>query len=151
METGAYNRNSSGEERGMKKLFSVGVAVIVAVALTPASATAVGPTDGEIDISGAELSGTPGGGIDVFGTLRCAGVGPVNLDVEVEQQSPGGPGMAAGANNLLTCPAVGYNLKWIVTATGAGFVTGEKIKITAIAAGSTIATDTEEHVLRWGG
>jgi hypothetical protein len=135
----------------MKKLFSVGFAVFVAVVLMPASATALGPTDGEIDITSAELSGTPGGGIDVFGTLRCAGVGPVNLDVEVEQQSPGGPGMAAGANNMLTCPAVGYHLKWLVTATGAGFVTGEKVTITAIAAGSTIATATEDHVLRWGG
>ena len=135
----------------MRKLFSVGLAVIVAVLLLPTLATAVGPTDGEIDISGAELSGTPGGGIDVLGTIRCAGIGPVMIDVDVQQQSPGGPGMAAGANNMLTCPAVGYHLKWLATATGAGFVTGEKVEITAIVTGSTIAMDTEEHVLRWGG
>ena len=135
----------------MRKLFSVGLAVIVAVLLLPTLATAVGPTDGEIDISGAELSGTAGGGIDVRGTIRCAGVGPVTIDVEVEQQSPGGPGMAAGANPLFTCPAVGYHLKWLATATGTGFVTGEKVEITAMVFGSTVAMDTEEHVLRWGG
>jgi hypothetical protein len=134
----------------MKKLFSVGFAVIAAVALIPASATAVGPTDGEIDIAGAELSGSPAGGIDVFGTLRCAGVGPVNIDVMVEQATPAGLGTAAGANNTFTCPSAGYNLKWIATATGTGFVTGEKVTITAAATGSTIATDTGEHVLRWG-
>ena len=117
--------------------------------LVPATATAVGPsTEGEIDITGAELAGSVGiAAVNVYGTLRCAAAGPLNLDV-ILSQPPTGTG--AGGNNGLTCPAAGEIIKWAITAGAEGVVVGEKITITALAAGSTVATDTEDHVLRWG-
>jgi hypothetical protein len=128
------------------------LAVIAAALIPTTSAATAAPTGGEIDISGAELAGSVGGvAINVFGTLRCDAAGPLTIDVDLFQASTGG--MAAGGNNGLGCPAPGDLIKWVVTANsapGTFFVVGEKVTITAIAAGSTIATDTEDHVLRWG-
>lgn len=120
-----------------------------AAALVPATATAGGPsTQGEIDISGAELAGSVGiAAVNVYGTLRCAAAGPLTLDV-ILSQPPNGTG--AGGNNGLTCPAAGDLIMWSITAGAEGVVVGEKITITALSAGSTVATDTEDHVLRWG-
>ena len=134
----------------MTKGFALSLAVAIAAALLLAPAAALGdPTDGEIDISGVELAGSSGGvNINVFGTLRCAGAGPLQLDVTVTQPSTGG--LAAGGQNGQTCPEAGALVKWVVTATGTGFVVGDKVNVEAVAAGSTIATDSEEHVLRWG-
>jgi hypothetical protein len=121
-----------------------------AAVLTPTTGVAIAdPTAGEIDISGAELSGSVGiASVNVYGTLRCATAGPLNLDVSFTQPSTGGVG--AGSNNGLTCPAPGDLVKWVVTAGAEGVVVGDKLTITALAAGSTVATDTEDHVLRWG-
>ena len=123
---------------------------VVAAVLTPTTGTAgAQPTQGEIDISGAELSGSIGvAAVNVFGTLRCAGAGPVNLDVILDQPATGGAG--AGGNSGLTCPAAGDLIMWVVTAGAMSVVVGEKITITAVSAGATVATDTEDHVLRWG-
>lgn len=125
--------------------------VVLTAALIPTTSAAA-PTDGQVDISGAELAGSVGGvAINVFGTLRCDAAGPLTIDVDLFQASTGG--MAAGGNNGLGCPAPGDLVKWVVTANstpGTFFVVGDKVTITAIAAGSTIATDTEDHVLRWG-
>lgn len=119
-----------------------------AAALVPATASAE-PTNGEIDISGAELAGSVAvAAVNVYGTLRCAAAGPLSLDVTFTQPSTGGVG--AGGNNGLTCPAAGDTIKWAITAGAEGVVVGEKLTITAVAAGSTVAVDTEDHVLRWG-
>jgi hypothetical protein len=124
------------------------LAAVLAVVLVPAGATGA-PTQGEIDISGAELAGSSGvADIDVFGTVRCAAAGPLSLDVTAVQPFTVVP--ATGSNNGLTCPEPGALVKWVVTASGQGFVVGEKIQIDAAAAGSTVAVDSEEHVLRWG-
>ena len=131
----------------MKSVLAVGLLCVAAV-LAPWSAGAAAP-DGEIDISGAELSGSAGGAaVNVYGTLRCAAAGPLILDVALSQPSTGGAG--AGGNNGLTCPAPGDNVRWVVTAEAVGVVVGDKLTITATSAGSTVATDTEDHVLRWG-
>jgi hypothetical protein len=105
--------------------------VVVAAVLIPTTATAVaGPAEGQIDIAGAELAGSVGvAAVNVYGTVRCAG---------------------AGGNNGLTCPAAGDLVMWSITAGAEGVVVGNKLTITAVAAGSTLATDTEDHVLRWG-
>jgi hypothetical protein len=133
----------------MRKLFIVSVAVVTAIVVIPASATAVGPTDGAIDISGAEVAGTSGAvDVNVFGTVRCAGAGPLNLSVELSQESTGGVG--GGGSVGYTCLAPGDLVRWVVTADGGPFMVGDKITIFAEAAGSTIATDIEDHVLRWG-
>jgi hypothetical protein len=134
----------------MTKRVIVGLAVVLAAALIPTTATAIGPTDaGGIDIAGAELAGSLGvAAVNVFGTVRCASAGPLNLDVELVQQSTGGVGF--GENNGLACPAPGDLVKWAVTAGGVGFVVGDKVTITAAALGATNATDVEDHVLRWG-
>lgn len=124
---------------------------VVAAALTSTTTTALGaPTDGQIDISGAELAGSAGGpaAVNVYGTLRCAGTGPLNIDVTLVQASTGGVG--AGGNNGLFCPGPGELVKWVVTANAVNILVGDKVTITAEATGSTIATDTEDHVLRWG-
>jgi hypothetical protein len=133
----------------MNKLFSVGLAVIAVVALLPTAATAVGPTDGQIDISGAEVAGTSGTvDVNVFGTLRCAAAGPLNISVELFQESTGGLG--GGGSAGYTCLAAGDLVRWVVTADGGPFMVGDKITITADSLGSTVAIDTEDHVLRWG-
>ena len=121
-----------------------------AAVVTPTTGTAIAdPTAGEIDISGAELSGSVGiAAVNVYGTLRCAAEGPLNLDVTFTQPSTAGVG--AGGNNGLTCPAPGDLVRWAITAGAEGVFVGDKLTITALAAGSTVATDTEEHVLRWG-
>jgi hypothetical protein len=124
--------------------------VVVAAVLIPTTATAVaGPAEGQIDIAGAELAGSVGvAAVNVYGTVRCTAAGPLNLDVTFTQPSTGGAG--AGGNNGLTCPAAGDLVMWSVTAGAEGVVVGDKLTITAVAAGSTLATDTEDHVLRWG-
>jgi hypothetical protein len=133
----------------MRKLLSVGVAIVAAAVLMPTSATAVGPTEGEIDVAGAELAGTTGtADVNVFGTVRCATAGPLNIDVQLFQESTGGVG--GGGSIGYTCPAPGDLVRWVVTADGGPFMVGDKVTITAEAAGSTVATDTEDHVLRWG-
>lgn len=133
----------------MKKRLVLAVAVVAAAALLPATASALDPTDGEIDVAGAELAGSAGvAAINVYGTVRCATAGPLNLDVQLFQASTGG--VAGGGNNGLACPAPGEFVKWSVTATGGFFVVGDKVTISAEAAGSTVASDTEDHVLRWG-
>ena len=123
--------------------------VVLTAALIPTTSAAA-PTDGQVDISGAEVAGSQGGiEINVFGTVRCAAAGPFQIDVALSQSSTGG--IAAGGSNGFTCPAAGDLSKWVVTALGeTPFVVGDKVTITAIAAGSTIATDTEDHVLRCG-
>ena len=133
----------------MKKALTACAAIFAAACLTPAVALS-GPTDGEIDISGVELAGSLSGAIDinVYGTVRCAGAGPLNLDVNVTQ--PSTVGTAVGGSNGYTCPEPGALVKWAVTAIGASFVVGDKVIVDAIALGSTVATDSEEHVLRWG-
>lgn len=131
----------------MKSLLAVGLLCAGAV-LAPWNAGAT-VADGEIDVSGAELSGSVGvAAVNVYGTLRCAAAGPLTLDVTLSQPSTGGVG--AGGNNGLTCPAPGDNVRWAITAAAEGVVVGDKVTITAVAAGSTVATDTEDHVLRWG-
>jgi len=124
--------------------------VVVAAVLIPTTATAVaGPAEGQIDIAGAELAGSVGvAAVNVYGTVRCAAAGPLNLDVMFTEPSTGGVG--AGGNNGLTCPSAGDLVMWSITAGAEGVVVGEKLTITAVAAGSTLATDTEDHVLRWG-
>ena len=121
-----------------------------AAVLVPTTGTATAdPLDGEIDISGAELAGSVGvAAVNVYGTVRCAEAGPLNLDVTFTQPSTGGAG--AGGNNGMTCPAPGDIVKWAITAGAEGMVVGDKLEITALAAGSTVATHTEDHVLRWG-
>jgi len=134
----------------MTKCGIVGLAIVLAAALIPTTATAIGPTDaGEIDIAGAELAGSAGvAAVNVSGTVRCASAGPLNLDVWLAQQSTGGAGF--GSNNGLVCPAPGDLVKWAVTAVGVDFVVGDKVTITAAVLGATNATDVEDHVLRWG-
>lgn len=121
-----------------------------AAALVPTTGTATAdPLDGEIDISGAELAGSVGvAAVNVYGTVRCAEAGPLSLDVTFTQPSTGGVG--AGGNNGMTCPGPGDIVKWAITAGAEGMVVDDKLEITALAAGSTVATDTEDHVLRWG-
>ena len=124
------------------------LAAVLAVALVPTGASGA-PTQPEIDISGAELGGSIGiAAVNVYGTVRCGAAGPLQLDVQFVQPSTGGTG--AGSNNGLTCPAAGDLIMWSVTAGAVDVVVGEKLTITAVAVGSTVATDTEEHVLRWG-
>jgi hypothetical protein len=124
------------------------LAAALAAVFVPASAGGAS-TQGEIDISGAELSGSIGiAAVNVYGTLRCAAAGPLNLDVDFIQPSTGGTGF--GSNNGLTCPAAGDLVMWSITAGAVDVVVGEKLVINAFAAGSTVSTDTEEHVLRWG-
>lgn len=130
------------------RLWALLALLAVAAALSSATATGSAPPEGEIDISGAELAGSVGiAAVNVYGTLRCAAAGPLNLDVSLAQP-PTGTGL--GSNNGLTCPAAGEIIKWSVTAGAEGMVVGEKVTITALAAGSTVAVDTEDHVLRWG-
>jgi hypothetical protein len=95
------------------------LAAVLAVALLPAAAVGAA-TDGEIDISGVELAGSSGlpVNINVYGTLRCAGAGPLSIAVEINQASTGG--FANGDNSGLTCPEPGALVKWVVTAAGVG-------------------------------
>jgi hypothetical protein len=148
MERAVYNRNSSGEERGMKKLFSASLAVIAAVVLTPASATAEPPDGSPIDITGIELAGSSGvGDFDVFGTIRCESAGMVLIDARVTEDITD---LAIGANNGLECASAGDTIPWVVTASGGSFVPGEKVHITADVAGAANGTDEEDHTLRHG-
>jgi hypothetical protein len=128
----------------MKKVFSVGLAVIVAVVLTPTSATA--EPQSPLDITNAELVGQPGASaINVFGTVRCESAGQLQLDVTVTQTN----GVALGSNNGQGCAAAGDTVQWVVTATPAGFfVVGKMVHITAIAVGAANGADEEDHLLR---
>jgi hypothetical protein len=121
-----------------------------AAVLVPTTGTATAdPFDGEIDISGAELAGSLGvAAVNVYGTVRCAEAGPLSLDVTFTQPSTGGVG--AGGNNGMTCPAAGDFVRWAITAEAVDMFVGDKLEITAVSGGSTIATDTEDHELRWG-
>jgi hypothetical protein len=134
----------------MTKRLSLGLAVIAAAALIPTTATGIGePTDGEIDIASAELAGSAvTGAVNVFGTVRCATAGPLILDVLLDQPSTGGLG--GGGTFGYTCPQAGDLVKWAITATGGPWMVGDKVTIAAFAEGATMATDVEDHVLRWG-
>lgn len=136
----------------MKARILVGVAVIAA-ALIPwtATATATGgedPSTGAIDIVYAEMDGSDE--INVYGTLRCgvSMVDPLGIDVVLEQSSTGG--MGGGGSNSYTCLEPGDTIKWLIDATGGRWLIGDEVTITAVAAGPTVATKTENHVLHWG-
>jgi hypothetical protein len=132
----------------MKRSLIVGFAVIAATLLPwTATATATGdPSIGGIDIVYAEMDGS--GEFNVWGTVRCTGVGPLNLDIQFVQPSTSGVG--AGASNDYTCLAPGQTIKWVMDAQGGPLLVDAPVTITAFAAGSTVATDTENHVLHWG-
>jgi hypothetical protein len=128
----------------------VGVAVLAA-ALIPwtATATATGggePSTSAIDIVYAEMDGS--GEFNVWGTVRCTVIGDLTLDVEFEQTSSGGTG--AGASNSHTCLAPGQTIKWVIDAIGVRLMVEDEVTITAFAAGATVATKTETHILHWG-
>jgi hypothetical protein len=137
----------------MKRFFVLGLLCSAAV-LAPWTATAgAAAADGEIDIVGVEKSGSHE--LTVWGTIECGTASPVQLDVFAEQQSTGGTG--AGADNSHICLEAGDNIKWIVTVTGPGpWMIDDKVTITAVAIflpdspDPPVATDTEDHVLRWG-
>jgi hypothetical protein len=134
----------------MKARTLVGVVVLLA-ALLPwtSTATATGgedPPPSAIDIVYAEMDGS--GEFNVWGTVRCTAVGDLNLDVEFEQASSGGVG--AGASNSHTCLAPGQTVKWVIDAIGVKLMVGHEVTITAFAAGATVATTTETHILHWG-
>jgi hypothetical protein len=132
----------------MNKLFSVGLAVIAAVVLMPASATAEPPEASPIDITGAELAGSSGpADIDVFGTIRCESAGPLEINAVVTQDVLD---LAVGGNNGLECGGPGDTIPWVVTASGQSFIPGEKVHITAMVAGAANGTDEEDHTLRRG-
>jgi hypothetical protein len=128
----------------MRKLFIVGLAVIAAVVLIPASATAEPLSP--IDITNVELVGQPAASaINVFGTVRCESAGQLLLDVTVTQTN----GVALGGNNGQGCAAAGDTVQWVVTATPAGFfVVGKMVHITATVVGAANGTDEEDHLLR---
>jgi hypothetical protein len=122
------------------------LAALAAVAV-PSSATAIAPPQhSPIDITNAELVGSPGASaINVFGTVRCESAGPLQLDVTVEQDA----GVALGSNNGQGCADAGDIVQWVVQATPAGFfVVGEMVHITAIVVGAANGTDEEDHLLR---
>jgi hypothetical protein len=132
----------------MRKHVIVGLAVVAAT-LMPWTATATATGDqspGGIDIVYAEMDGS--GEFNVWGTVLCAAAGELNLDVTFEQQSTGGIG--AGASNNHTCLAPGDTIKWVIDAQGGPLMVDDEVTITAFAFGSTVATDTEDHVLHWG-
>jgi hypothetical protein len=119
----------------------------LAAAAIPSSATALAPPQqSPIDITNAELVGSPGASaINVFGTVRCQSAGMLQLDVTVEQDT----GLAMGSNNSQGCAAAGDIVPWVVQATSAGFfVVGQMVHITAIVAGAANGTDEEDHLLR---
>jgi hypothetical protein len=135
----------------MKRAFVIGV-LCVAAALVPWTAGAT-TTGGEIDIAGAEKAGSHE--IDVYGTVRCEVASPIQLDVSLAQESTGGVG--AGSDNSHICLEPGDQVKWVVTAIGPGpWMIGDKVTITAVAVflpdspDPPVATDVEDHVLRWG-
>jgi hypothetical protein len=135
----------------MKKWFAACLAMAAAVLVPGGSigyASGGGSFD-EIDVVRVELSESLSGNADVnvFGTLKCDGAGDVDFDITVLQVSTAGTG--AGSNNGLTCRA-GKTIKWVVTAQGEDMMVDDEIKVTVVASGSTVATETEEKVLQWG-
>ena len=123
------------------------LAAIAAMAI-PSSATAAPQQQSPIDITNAELVGVPGGGINVFGTIRCESAGQLIIDVDVTQPSSGGT--AAGSSNSQGCAAAGDTVQWVVTATPAlgFFVVGQMVHITAAVAVAANGVDEEDHLLR---
>lgn len=123
------------------------LAAVAAVAV-PSSAAAGPPGQSPIDITNAELVGSPGASaINVFGTVRCESAGPLQLDVTVEQDAP--VGVALGSNNGQGCAAAGDIVPWVVQATPAGFfVVGKMVHITAMVSLAANGTDEEDHLLR---
>ena len=132
----------------MQKLFSVGLAVIVAVVLVPSSASAP-PDASPIDIAGIELAGSSGvGNFDVFGTIKCESAGVLMIDAFVTTEDI--TDLALGSNNGLECGAEGDTIPWVVTASGLSFVPGQKVHVLAIVGGAANGTDEEDHTLRHG-
>lgn len=135
----------------MKRSFIVGLVVAVATLLPwTATATATGGSgssvSGAIDIVYAEMDGS--GEFNVWGTVRCAVAGELQLDLQFLQESTGGVG--AGSSNNHTCPAAGATIKWVMDAQGGPLLVEDEVTITAFAFVSAVATDTEDHVLHWG-
>ena len=133
----------------MKKLFSVGLAVIAAVVLVPSPASADPPDASPIDITGVELAGSSGvGDFDVFGTIKCESAGPLLIDATLTQDAFAG--VAIGSNSGLACGHAGDTIPWVVTTSGSFFVPGEKVDVVAMVGGAANGMDEEEHTLRHG-
>ncbi|MDQ3822970.1 MAG: hypothetical protein M3321_06995 [Actinomycetota bacterium] len=123
----------------------IAIAVAVAACVAPAVAHA---QEGELQITSAELiSDTVASEtVVVKGTGQCAAPGLVSLRVVVRDLETGGRGLGSATTE---CVEPGERILWSVQVVARDTRPGDRVLVTASAAGAITAADRKELVLQW--
>lgn len=121
------------------------VVVVVLAGVAPAAAHA---EEGDLEITSAELSSETAVSetLVVKGTGHCAAAGPVSIRVIVRDFATGGRGLGSATTE---CLASGERILWSVQVLARDTRAGDRVAVSANAAGAISASDQKVVVLQW--
>jgi hypothetical protein len=122
--------------------------LITAVVLAGLAPSAAYAEEGNLEITSAELISESGVSetLVVKGTGQCAAAGPVSIRVIVRDVETGGRGIGTASTE---CLAPGERILWSVQVLARDTRAGDRVAVSANAAGAITASDQKTVMLQW--